>query len=76
MRARIAFFCWSLSGPCFAESQSVVVSVWIFAIPACAAGENGVPARKAGQLWLDVRFCSSVSPPQSAAGNSSMERSP
>jgi hypothetical protein len=76
MRARIAFFCWSVSGPWRAVSQSVVGSVWIRAMPARASAENGVPARKSGQLWLDVRFGISVSAPQSAAGNSSIERSP
>jgi hypothetical protein len=52
------------------------VSVWIFAIPARAAGENGVVARKSGQLCADVRLGISVSLPQSFFGNSSIERRP
>ena len=74
--ARIAFFSWSVFGPCLSAIQSVVVSVWIRSMPACASGVNGVRARKVGQGSGATRFWMTVSVPQSSDGNRSMPRSP
>jgi hypothetical protein len=66
MRARIAFFSWSVFGPCLSAIQSVVSSSIARRIPACAAAEYGVALRTSS---IPPVFGTMESLPQSLRGN-------
>ena len=76
IEARIAFFCWSVFGPCLSAIQSVVVSSMIRWMPARASGEYGVVARNSAHDWLPCLARTRWSWPQSWRGNRSIGRRP